>query len=95
MSQEHKTINIGVKTPIIFDFVKKPLHEVKIKIGRMVYIDVKLSDTVCPHPPGAVISALRVPQRFPMKIDSVRAFWLLYGRAGCLTALFGGCRPGQ
>jgi hypothetical protein len=39
------------------------------------------------------LSALSVSQRFSMKIHVVWGF--LYGRAGRLTSLFGGFRPGQ
>jgi hypothetical protein len=46
----------------------------------------------CPRPPGAVKRPWRSSA---FCCENTFCMGLLYGRAGCLTALFGGSRPGQ
>ena len=62
-----------------------------VGLGSDPYAEVYMNDN-CPRPPGAV----KRPWR-SLAFSYGNAFFmgLLYGRAGHLTALFGGFRPGQ
>ncbi len=57
-----------------------------------IWLMFKVYSPLCPRPPGAI----KRPQRSPVfSIEKRFSIALLYGRAGRLTALFGGFRPGQ